>query len=124
MFPTLFWTGIFCFVTVVSILLTGSRSLISGDINFLRLLQILFDWRFIVGAIFAFGARLSFIMINNALLKIPNLAESSTTITALITSIAMVFVIIANYFFLGERISLTQGFGAFIILFGIFLVVR
>lgn len=124
MFPVIFWTCIFSLVTVVSILLTGSRTLISGDINFSRLLQILLDWRFLLGALFAFGARLSFILINNALLKIPQLAESSTTITALITSVALVFVILANYFFLGERIGLTQGVGAFIILFGIFLVTR
>ncbi|PIV85959.1 MAG: hypothetical protein COW50_04145 [Candidatus Moranbacteria bacterium CG17_big_fil_post_rev_8_21_14_2_50_41_107] len=57
-------------------------------------------------------------------MKIPELAQSSTTITMFITSIAMVFVIIANYYFLGERISLTQGIGAFVILFGIFIITR
>jgi drug/metabolite transporter (DMT)-like permease len=122
MLAVVLWTAIFSLVTVTSIILTGSRSLIDGDINFIRLLHILIDWRFLLGASFAFIARLSFIMINNALLKIPDLAASSTTITTFITSIAMVFVIIANYYFLGERISLTQGVGAFVILIGIFLI--
>lgn len=118
------WTVVFSIATVISILLTGSRSLISGDITLMRVIQILLDWRFILGALLAFGARLSFIMVNNALLKIPDLAGSSTTITVLITSIATVFVVVANYFFLGERINISQGIGMFVILFGIFLVMR
>lgn len=116
------WTVAFSLATVISITLTGSRALIGGNIDFVRLLHILVDWRFLLGAALAFLARLSFIMINNALLKIPNLADSSTTITTFITAIAMIFVVIANYFFLGERIHLTQGLGAFFILFGIFLI--
>ncbi|MEI8103995.1 MAG: hypothetical protein WCG84_03805 [Candidatus Moraniibacteriota bacterium] len=124
MLPVIFWTIIFSCTTVISILLTGSRGLISGDITPMRVVQILIDWRFILGAGFAFVSRLSFILINNALLKIPHLAQSSTTITMFITSIAMVFVIIANYYFLGERISVTQGVGAFIIIFGIFIITR
>lgn len=122
MLPVFLWTILFSCVTVASIILTGSRSLISGDINFVRMLHILIDWRFLLGASFAFIARLSFIMINNTLLKIPELANTSTTITTFITSIAMVFVIIANYYFLHEKISLTQGVGAFVILIGIFLI--
>lgn len=118
------WTIVFSVVTVISILLTGSRSLISGDITFWRIFEILFDWRFILGALFAFFARLSFIMINNALYKIPELSQSSTTITAFITSVAMIFVIIANYYFLGERISITQGVGAFVIIIGIMIMLK
>jgi drug/metabolite transporter (DMT)-like permease len=124
MIAVIFWTILFCIVTVASIILTGSRSLISGDFTPTRIIQMIFDWHFILGASFAFMARLFFILINNALLKIPHLAQSSTTITMFITSIAMVFVIIANYYFLGEKISVTQGIGAFIILFGIFIITR
>jgi drug/metabolite transporter (DMT)-like permease len=124
MIPVIIWTIIFSIVTVISILLTGSRSLIGGDITLMRLLSILLDWRFILGAIFAFSARLSFIMINNGLLKIPHLTQSSTTITMFITSVSMILVIIANHYFLGERISLTQGVGAFLILSGIFIIAR
>jgi drug/metabolite transporter (DMT)-like permease len=125
MFQVIIWTILFSLVTVVSILLTGSRAFISGgDINLIKIVKMIFDWHFILGAGFAFLARLFFIMVNNSLLKIPHLAESSTTVTAFITSIAMVFVIVANYFFLDEKINLSQGLGAFIILFGIFLMTR
>ena len=90
----------------------------------IKVIKLLLDWHFILGAGFAFLARLSFILINNSLLKMPNLAGSSTTITAFITSIAMIFVIAANYLFLGERISVSQGVGAFLILVGIFIIVK
>lgn len=119
------YTFLFSLVTVISILLTGSRSFLTGgELTPLKIMWMLVDWHFIVGAGFAFLARLFFIMINNQLLKMPELAGSSTTITAFITSIAMIFVVIANYYFLGERISLTQGIGAFVILFGIFLITK
>lgn len=119
------YTVLFSVVTVASILLTGSRSFINGsDLSPVGIVKMLLDWHFILGAGFAFLARLFFILTNNALLKIPELANSSTTITTFITSIAMVFVVIANYYFLGEKINATQGLGAFIILFGIFLITR
>lgn len=125
MFYVILYTILFSLVTVISILLTGSRSFISGgDLTALKIIKMIFDWHFILGAGFAFLARLLFIMTNNALLKIPHLAGSSTTITMFITSLAMVFVIIANYYFLGERINITQGIGAFIILVGIFVITR
>jgi drug/metabolite transporter (DMT)-like permease len=125
MLQVIIYTILFSLVTVISILLTGSRSFISGsNLTPLAIIKMIFDWHFIVGAAFAFTARLFFIMVNNSLLKIPHLANSSTTITTFITSIAMVFVIIANYYFLGEKINTTQGVGIFIILFGIFLITR
>ncbi|EKE24944.1 MAG: hypothetical protein ACD_5C00347G0001 [uncultured bacterium] len=123
MAQVIIYTILFSIVTVVSILLTGSRSFISGlNLTPIAVLKMLLDWHFILGAGFAFLARLFFIMTNNSLLKIPELANSSTTITTFITSIAMIFVVIANYYFLGERINATQGLGAFIILIGIFLI--
>lgn len=125
MFYVILYTILFSLVTVISILLTGSRSFISGgELNLMKIVRMVLDWHFILGAGFAFLARLLFIMVNNSLLKIPNLANSSTTITMFITSIAMVFVIIANYYFLGERINVSQGVGAFIILVGIFVITR
>lgn len=119
------YTILFSVVTVISILLTGSRSFLTGtELTPLKIIRMLLDWHFILGAGFAFMARLFFIMVNNSLLKIPHLAISSTTITTLITSVALVFVIIANHYFLGERINITQGIGAFIILVGIFVITR
>lgn len=125
MFYVILYTVLFSIVTVISILLTGSRSFISGStLTPWKILQMLLDWHFLLGASFAFLARLLFIMTNNSLLKIPSLANSSTTITMFITSVSMIFVIIANYLFLGERINTTQGIGAFIILLGVFLITR
>lgn len=119
------YTILFSLVTVISILLTGSRSFISGsNMTPMSIIKMIIDWHFIVGAGFAFLARLLFIMVNNSLLKIPELANSSTTITMFVTSIAMVFVIIANYYFLGERINAIQGAGAFVIIIGILMITR
>jgi len=124
MFSIVIWTIIFSIATVISILLTGSRTLISGDITFFRIIHILLDWRFILGAAFAFIARLSFIMINNALYKIPSLSNSSTTITTFITAVSMIFVVIANHYFLKEQLNNTQIFGAILIFIGIFFITK
>jgi drug/metabolite transporter (DMT)-like permease len=102
----------------------GSRAIIGGDMTFMRIFQILFSWQFILGAIFAFGSRLVFMLINSALYKIPHLSASSTTITTLITTVSLIFVIIANYFFLHEKINPTQMMGALVIILGIFLITR
>jgi len=117
-------TILFSVSTVISILLLGSRAIIGGDMTPVRVIQILFSWQFIVGAIFAFGSRMIFMLINSALYKMPSLSSSSTTITTLITTVSLIFVIIANYFFLDEKISLIQGFGALVILVGIFLITK
>lgn len=115
-------TILFSIATVASILLLGSRSLIAGDMNFMRILQILISWQFILGAIFAFAARLIFMILNSVIYKIPELSASSTTLTTLITTVSLVFVIIANYFFLDEKISTIQIIGAVVIFIGIFLI--
>lgn len=112
------WVFFFSLVTVISILLMGSRDIVGGTITFSRLIEIVFHWKFILGAFFAFLARLFFVVINNRVYNMPKLSDSSTTITALVTSIAMIFVVIANYYFLSERLSLSQGVGAFLIIIG------
>ncbi len=117
-------TILFSISTVISILLLGSRAIIGGEMNFVRIVQILFSWQFIVGAIFAFASRMIFMLINSALYKMPALSSSSTTITTLITTVSLIFVIIANYLFLHEKISLIQGVGALVILLGIFLITK
>ncbi len=117
-------TILFSITTVISILLLGSRAIIAGDMNVVRIIQIIFSWQFILGAAFAFGSRLIFMLINSAIYKIPSLSGSSTTVTTLITTISLVFVIIANYVFLGEKINFVQGIGAVIILLGIYLVAK
>jgi len=124
MVAVIIWSLLFSAASVASILLLGNRELISGQLDLQRLLALMFDWRFILGAGLGFAGRMFFIMTNNALLKIPALASSSTTITALISSAAVIFVIVANHYFLGEKVNSVQGAGAFLILLGLFLVVN
>jgi drug/metabolite transporter (DMT)-like permease len=122
MLSVVIYAVLFSVATVVSILLLGSREIIGGVITPIRMVQIIFTWQFILGAFMALIARLLFMLINNALYRMPEFSDSSTTITALITTVALVFVIIANYYFLNEQITFTQAIGAAIIFFGIFLV--
>lgn len=125
MFLVIFWTVVFSFSSAISITLLGQRDLIGGDINSIsRILLILFNWKFIVSMIFALISRVSFMMTNNALLKIPKLAESATTITTFITLISLVLVVIFNFIFLKERLSVQQIIGAIIIFAGVWILLK
>lgn len=117
-------TILFSFTTAASIILIGTRNIIGGEMDVMRIIQIIFSWQFILGAFFALASRLVFLLINNAIYKIPALSTSSTTITTFITSFALVFVAIANYYFLQERLNITQVIGAVIILAGIIVITR
>ena len=124
MFNVIIYALLFSLATVASILLLGSREIIGGVMTPARMIQIMFTWQFLLGAFMALIARLLFMLINSALYRMPEFSNSSTTITTLITTVALVFVIIANYFFLDEKITWVQGIGAAIIFLGIFLVTR
>jgi drug/metabolite transporter (DMT)-like permease len=124
MLEVIILTILFSITTVISILLLGSRAIIGGDMTFINIVKILFSWQFILGAVFAFGSRMIFMLINSAIYKMPALSNSSTTVTTLITTVSLIFVIIANYLFLHERINFTQGIGAVVILIGIFLITK
>lgn len=121
MFQIILLTLLFSLTTVTSITIIGSRELIGGEIGLSRIIKIIFDWRFILGTFFAFFSRILFLLINNAVYKIPNLSIASTTLTVFITSIATIFVILANWYFLGEKLTFYQGLGGFVILLGVFL---
>lgn len=119
------WLIIFSICNVVSITLIGDRNLISGNLLQVdKILKLLFNWKFIVALGFAVISRLSFIMINNSLLNIPKLSASSTSITTFATCLSLIFVLIANYYFLQERLSTTQIFGSGFILIGIILMIK
>lgn len=122
MFQIFALTILFSLTTVASVVLIGGRDLIGIQMSFINILKIIFGWQFILGAVFAFFSRILFMIINSSVYKIPELAVSSTTITTFITSISLVFVAIANYYFLHERINTIQGIGALVILIGIFLI--
>ena len=125
MFNVFLWTAMFSVATAVSIVLLGQRDLISGNLLEMKKLVNLFtNWKFIISMVFAVFARMAFMMTNNALLKIPKLAEASTTITTFITLFALILVVIANIVFLNEKIGVPQGVGAFLIMIGIMIMLR
>lgn len=74
--------------------------------------------------ILAVVARVSFILTNNALLKIPSLASKSTTITTFITLFSLILVVLANWFFLDEKLDYIRVGGMSLIMFGIFITLR
>jgi drug/metabolite transporter (DMT)-like permease len=116
------YTIIFSIAGTATVVLLGNRSVLNGNLlNFQNFLAVVFHWRFILAILCAFIARYSFMLINGKLLKIPSLSRNSTTITAFITSVAAIFMLIANYYFLGERISYQQLGGAILIIGGIWL---
>ncbi len=115
-------TVLFSAATVVSILLLGSRAIIGGDMTPARIVTLVFSWQFILGAVFAFTARLVFVVLNNAVYKVPSLSASSTSITTLITTMSLIFVVIANYIFLHERLTPQQIIGSTIIILGVLVI--
>lgn len=120
-----FWALVFSLSTAISITLLGDRGLISGNLFEIKnITRLVTHYKFILAVIFAVFARFSFIFINNALLKVERLAGSSTTVTAFICSFSFIFVIIANYIFLHERLSLQQGAGSIFILAGVWMLLK
>ena len=117
-------TILFGIFTSVSIVLTGDRAFLSNANIEKNLVKIFFDWRFITSMALAISARFTFIYINSSILKIPTLAQNSTTITSFITAFAYIFIMIVNYFFLKETLTLQQFLGAGLIMAGIFLIIK
>jgi drug/metabolite transporter (DMT)-like permease len=121
----LLWTLVFSLSTCFSVTLLGDRRLISGDLlHAERLVRLIFHWKFITAFLLAFVARASFLMVNNTLLKVDDLAKNSTTITAFVTTVAYIFIIGTNYLFLGERVTANQLIGCVVIIVGICILVR
>ena len=124
-FIILFWIIVFSLSSSFSIALLGDRTLISGNLlDIHNIVHLILNWKFILAMALAVVSRLSFIMINNSLLKIPRLAGISTTLCTLITSVSLIFILIANYIFLDERLNLQQFIGAIVIIIGISLMVK
>jgi len=125
MILVIFWLLAFCITNALSIVLMGDRSLISGNLlDMTNLMRILIHWKFILAMIFAVLTRLNFIMLNNTLLKIPKLADASTTVATFATLLSLIFIVVANYFFLDEKLNMQQSVGAFIVLVGICVMLK
>jgi len=121
MLKVIILTFAFCLFSSISIVLTGNRDLISGDI-LSKFFRIMLDWRFILAFCLSVAARFIFILINNALLSIPTLAKSSTTVTVFITSTAYFFTVALNVVFLHESLTQKQWGGAFLVIVGVVLL--
>ncbi len=125
MVEIIFWAIAYSLSTAFSIALLGSRELIGGNLlNAKVALALITSWQFIVAMILAIFSRFFFIMINNVTLKIPSLAPSATTITAFITVISFIFIIVINYYVLHERLTANQIVGTAIILVGIIVLLK
>lgn len=119
------WVLVFCLASAASIVLTGDRGLISGNLLAPKnAFALFFHWKFIIAMALAVVSRLTFILVNNSLLSIPRLARNSTTVTTLILTLSYVFVIGANAFWLKERLTPNQGVGAALILVGVIVITR
>jgi len=123
LFSVFIWTIGFSLSTAFSITLMGQKSLISGNLfSIEKVVSILLDFRFIASMVLAVCARVCFIFLNNAVLKIPSLKEGATTIAAFVSAFSFVFIVLTNMLFLKERINLRQGVGAFVIIVGIIIL--
>jgi drug/metabolite transporter (DMT)-like permease len=121
MIQVILLTLLFDLTTGFSIALTGDRALLSGNL-FNRFFQILTNWKFLLAMVLAVASRLLFMLINNQLLKIPNLAKTSTTVTVFITASSYIFIILLNFILLNERITLQQIIGSIIVVAGIVVI--
>lgn len=125
MLSVLLWVLLYSLAMAFSIALLGDRSLISGDLLSVRaIFRLFFHWKFIFSMLLALFARLAFIMVNNALLSIPRLADNSTTITAFALAIAYVFVVIVNGVYLKETLHSGQLLGASLVVLGLVFMFR
>jgi len=118
-------TIVYSLVTAFSIMLLGDRNLISMNLTEVsNILKFILNWKFILSMILAIGSRVTFIYINNALVKIPELASNSTTLTAFISAISYAAIIMVNFLFLNEKLTFAQGGGALLIMVGIWLMLK
>lgn len=121
----IFWTLVYCLSTAFSIVLMGDRNLISGNLfQSAAILKVLLNWKFILAMALAIFSRISFILLNNSFLKVPRLAAISTTLTTFITIISIIFVVVANYIFLQEKLTIQQMLGGAIILIGAAIMIK
>ncbi|MEI6265722.1 MAG: EamA family transporter [Sphingobacteriia bacterium] len=72
----------------------------------------------------AICARVSYVFLNNSFLKVPRLASISTTLTTFVTLISLLFIVLANYYFLDEKLNMQQMAGAGIILLGVAIMMK
>ncbi len=122
-FYLLLFTILYCLTTAFSIALLGNKNLIQGNLfQISNIITLITNWRFICSMFLAVISRLSFVLINNTLIKIPYLSGAATTVSVFITLISLVFILIVNRYYLQEMLNLKQCIGALIVMTGIFIM--
>lgn len=124
MHVVILWTVAFSASTAASIVLLGKRELIGQEITGVRdVFQLVLNWRFVGSMMLAILSRALFIQTNRAVLMLPNLQDAATSITVMLTTAcSLTTVLLANYFFLDERLSLAQYVGVLLIFLGVLLI--
>ena len=113
----------YCMANAFSIVLLGDKKLLSNNMySPQNILMLIFNWKFILSMALAILARVTFILINSSLLKVPYLANSATTISVFITLVSIIFILITNHYLLNETLNFKQSIGAVIVLAGVFVM--
>ena len=118
------WVLVYDVVVAASIIFLGNPNTLVGHLNIKSLLSLLIDWRFMLGALLAVGARFIFVIINNLASKHHSLANAHLTITAIASITSVVVIVLANHFLLGDQLKPVQILGIGIVIIGITLVFR
>jgi len=105
----------------LSILYLGYVSRFFGQINLSNLLSVVLNQYFIIGAILAFASRLIFAVIDTTIAK-NGFADSSTSITFLISLSTIISVLIINNVYLQEKLSSIQIIGVVVMFIGLAMV--
>ncbi len=116
------WTLLYDVVVAASILLLGNPSTILGNLTLKSLLSLFLDWRFLLGAFLAVGARFMFVVINNLASKHEAFAGAHLSVTALATMSSVIVVLVANHYILGDKFSNVQLAGVAVVLVGFYLI--
>ena len=114
---------IFIALSSFSITILGDRAILSSDLSSLNgILGLFVNWKIYLAVVLAILARISFTLINIQLYKIPLTSNNSTNIASLLSNTAIFGVLITNYFFLGEVLTIKQGIGMVFILIGVLFI--
>ena len=120
-YTILFWAIIYNIMGALSILYLGYVSRFFGQINLSNLLSVVLNQYFIIGAILAFASRLIFAVIDTTIAK-NGFADSSTSITFLISLSTIISVLIINNVYLQEKLSSIQIIGVVVMFIGLAMV--
>lgn len=114
---------IFIALSSFSITILGDRAILSTDLSNLNgILVLLTNWKIYLAVILAVLARVSFTLMNIQLYKIPETSSNATNIATVFSNCAILGVLLTNYFFLGEVLTVKQLMGVLFVVVGVFVI--